>query len=571
LLASGASASGSQAAASVEEARAATDAAQLSGGKPRRCQQAVRVLDNDRAGRLRLRAGIYRIAVLKPKRLRCPRAVRLFTRFLERPKGLPGDWRIRRARAAFLRGGSGVGFRVWRIRSGLSQVVLRSIIRGITRDVFIGRGIGPRQLFKVPASALTVDLPGGGSRTARSGFSNPTEDRRIGLLQVQPVGSMTKVVTATMLMQLVEDGLLAVEDTVPEIAAAHAGDGGVLRDLVDRYEDRLRDVTLRELLNHTSGLVDFLETEAFARDFAADPLGEWTLAEKAAFGLDERPLFPPGEPGRWNYSNTEYILAGMIFEAVSGDSVDDGMRRIFEQAGMSNSFYAPSAAEVRRPPLSRRMIRGHMPPTPEGTVLPPADQLLLDAFSDAPRVTPKLGPSQAAKSVSTNPNQSGPTVEVTRARGRQAARAVRKRHFHYRDVTEAYAVSVGGPAGAIVSNSQDLATFWRALFAGELVSPGTLEEMKRTVPTGENSRGVSVRWGLGFGLQRIQPGVLFEGSPQLTVWYHLGDIFGYAAAGYYVEEADLVVGNTVDIWPQPVGDLGLLRDVLRYAEFGTAG
>ena len=44
---------------------------------------------------------------------------------------------------------------------------------------------------------------------------------------------------------------------------------------------------------------------------------------------------------------------------------------------------------------------------------------------------------------------------------------------------------------------------------------------------------------------------------------HLGDTFGYASAAYFVEGQDLVVTNTVNLFPQPVGDLGLLRDVLR--------
>ncbi len=88
--------------------------------------------------------------------------------------------------------------------------------------------------------------------------------------------------------------------------------------------------------------------------------------------------------------------------------------------------------------------------------------------------------------------------------------------------------------------------------------------MKTTVPVGEaQPKGVEERWGLGPGYQRIAPGALFKGSPEYTVWYHLGNIFGYSTASYYVEEEDLVVSNTVNIFPDPVGDLGVLRDVLR--------
>jgi CubicO group peptidase (beta-lactamase class C family) len=535
------------------------------GGNARRCAGTFRVLHNDRIGRLRLPAGQYRITVRRPKRLGCSRAATLFRRFLQDFEGnLPGHWRVKPRTGTFLRGQSGVGFRVKLVRRvGLTNARLRRIIGGIADDVFIGKGIGPRQLFRVPASALTVDEAGRGPRSFASGISNLRSDRRLELRQVQPVGSMTKVVTATLVMQQVEAGRLDLDQTVPEIADANDGDGGVLRELVDEYRERLRDVTLRELLTHTSGLADFLETVAFARAFNRDPLREWTLAETTAIGLEAPPVFPPGAPGKWNYSNTEYTLAGMVFEAVSGETVGEGMQRLFDQAGMESSIYAPSPAEVRRPPLSERLIHGYFPPTPEGTTLPPVDQLLLDTFEGAPRLVATLGRPRAVKAVSTNPNQSGPTVQVRRARGKRAERAARKRRYRYQDVTHAYAFSWGGSAGAIVANSEDLARFWRALFDGELVEPETLREMQRTVPTGENSRGVRVRWGLGFGEQRIKSGVFFKGSPALTVWYHLGDGFGYAAAGYYVEQEDLVVANTVSIWPQPIGDLGLLRNVVR--------
>jgi hypothetical protein len=87
--------------------------------------------------------------------------------------------------------------------------------------------------------------------------------------------------------------------------------------------------------------------------------------------------------------------------------------------------------------------------------------------------------------------------------------------------------------------------------------------MKRTVPTGENEPGVTTRWGLGFGEQVVAPNALYPGSLPGRVWMHLGSIFGYSSAGYYVENQALVVTNAVNLFPQPVGDLGVLRNVLR--------
>jgi hypothetical protein len=57
--------------------------------------------------------------------------------------------------------------------------------------------------------------------------------------------------------------------------------------------------------------------------------------------------------------------------------------------------------------------------------------------------------------------------------------------------------------------------------------------------------------------------VLWKGSPRFGVWMHLGDIFGWESAAYYVRQEDLVVTNTDNLFPTPVGDLGVLREVLR--------
>jgi CubicO group peptidase (beta-lactamase class C family) len=187
---------------------------------------------------------------------------------------------------------------------------------------------------------------------------------------------------------------------------------------------------------------------------------------------------------------------------------------------------------------------------------------VFDAFDGAPVTRAALQASEV-KVVSTNPSESGPTVRVRAAGRRLGERVERHTSFPLQDVTGTYSLSIAGPAGGIVTNSEDLATFWRALFDGELVSRKTLGQMERTVPTGENSKGVRVTWGLGFGRQQIAPGVLWKGSPRFDVWMHLGDIFGWESAAYYVPQEDLVVTNTDNLFPTPVGDLGLLRDVLR--------
>jgi CubicO group peptidase (beta-lactamase class C family) len=441
-----------------------------------------------------------------------------------------------------------------------SDARLQSVVDGLTQDIFVGDGLtGQRQLFHLPGAGMTVDRPDGGSRTFVSGASNLTGDHPLDSDGIQPIGSNTKVVTAALVMRLVETGKLKVDDKLLSVAATYRRDGGKLAKLARRYRDRLKDVELRELLNHTSGLTDCLDTKAFLKSFARRPLADRSLSEMAAYGLSPPPVFAPGTPGKWNYSNTDYMLLGMVLEAVSGYSVEQEMANLFDQLGMDHTHYAPSPGQLRHEPLSRLLIDGYQP------VGPPDTQVLLlsDAFNDVPRAEADLRQPRAVQVVSSNSTQSGPTVVVSPAGPKQTRRVERHTRFRFQNVTDAYSLSIAQSAGGIVSNTHDLARFYRALFDGDVVSEKTLHQMERTVPTGENSKGVKTTWGFGFGHQEIAPGVLWKGSPRFSVWMHLGDIFGYESAAYYVEQGNLVVTNTDNLFPAPVGDLGMLRDVLR--------
>ncbi len=455
--------------------------------------------------------------------------------------------------AALLGGGCGGG-------EDQGDARLQSVVDGLTRDVFVGEGLsGRRQRFHVPGSALTVDGPGGGPRTVVSGVASLAGDHPLDADNIQPIGSNTKVVTAALVMRLVERGKLEVDDRLLSVAARYRGDGGDLARLVRRYRDRLKHVEIRELLNHTSGLADCLDTKPFFKAFARRPRAQYSLSELAGYGLSQPPVFKPGAPGRWNYSNTDYMLLGMVIEAVTGYSVEQEMANLFDQLGMSHTHYAPSVGQLRSQPLSGLLIDGYMPLGAPGAELP----VLSEAFRGAPSAATKLADPRAVEIVSSNPSQTGPTVKVSEASPELSARVKRHTHFKFTDVTDAYSLSIAQSAGGIVTDTGDLALFWRRLFAGDVVSEDTLHQMERTVPTGENSKGVKTTWGYGFGRQRIAPGVLWRGSPRFTVWMHLGDIFGYESAAYYVPQEDLVVANTVNAFPLPVGDLGVLRDVLR--------
>jgi CubicO group peptidase (beta-lactamase class C family) len=127
--------------------------------------------------------------------------------------------------------------------------------------------------------------------------------------------------------------------------------------------------------------------------------------------------------------------------------------------------------------------------------------------------------------------------------------------------------AIGSAAGAAVSTTGDLARFWRLLFGGRLVDRATLRLMRSSVPAPPNPPGVRNYFALGLQRQDAAPGAFFSGSPRLRIWMKLGDIFGYTSASCYMEGprpyGGVVVTNVTNLFPSPVGDLGVLRDTLR--------
>ncbi len=138
-------------------------------------------------------------------------------------------------------------------------------------------------------------------------------------------GSVGKQFTALAVMMLVEDGKLALDERV--------------RKYLPEAPATWEDITLRHLLSHTSGIEDYEETTDLnlRLDFTDDEL------LKFAFGCKQE--FAPGT--RWAYSNTGYLLLGIIIKRVSGEFYGDLLqRRVFAPLGMGTARVIGSDADL---------------------------------------------------------------------------------------------------------------------------------------------------------------------------------------------------------------------------------
>jgi CubicO group peptidase (beta-lactamase class C family) len=151
-------------------------------------------------------------------------------------------------------------------------------------------------------------------------------------------GSVGKQFTAALVMSLVEEGKLALDDR--------------LVDHVQGAPPAWRDITVRHLLTHTSGLSNAVyEKIDLRRDYTEDEL----TREIAALPLD----FAPGD--RWSYSNSGYVMLGVLIGKVTGSFYGDLLRqKIFEPAGMTTARVISEADIVPNRAAGYRLVDGEI-------------------------------------------------------------------------------------------------------------------------------------------------------------------------------------------------------------------
>ena len=139
------------------------------------------------------------------------------------------------------------------------------------------------------------------------------------------MGSISKTFTSACLLRLQEEGFLSLDDTI----------GMYLPD----YPNVPGDVTIRQLLNHTSGIFNYTDHPNILDSAQADFSRIWTPDEVLQrFVL--APYFAPG--AGWHYSNTNYVLAGRIIETVTGQSFHEAVRqRLLAPNGLDSIFLNP--------------------------------------------------------------------------------------------------------------------------------------------------------------------------------------------------------------------------------------
>jgi D-alanyl-D-alanine carboxypeptidase len=251
------------------------------------------------------------------------------------------------------------------------------------------------QQLRIPGAIVFVDDPGQGAWTTALGIGNLATREHMQVNNYMRIGSISKTLTATVIVQLVDQGKLRLDDPV------------------GRYQPQVPNgahITIRQLLNMTSGLFNYTEDAHFVQANLADPYKVWSPNELVAVAFTHPPYFAPGKG--FHYSNTNYILLGLIMEQLTHLPAEQAFQRsIFGPLGMHQS---------RLPPLSSSAI-------PD--------------------------PHAQGYMYGTDSTGKGPTLNVTD-----------------------WNPSIAWTAGSVISTLHDLKIWARALATGRLLSAATQKE-----------------------------------------------------------------------------------------------
>ena len=223
-------------------------------------------------------------------------------------------------------------------------------------------------------------------------------------------GSITKSFVSTVVLQLVGDGRLGFDDPVERWLPGTVPAG-----------DR---ITLHDLLQHTSGIVNYTNTDEFRAlygtidDILSLRYRTWAPAELLAWAVGKPLLFEPGTS--WTYSNTNYILLALVIEKATGRPyAAEVERRIFRPLGLCDTAMPGADPDIAGP-----HPHGYLPDEQGGTVEP---------------------------------------VDIT-----------------------VFNPTVAGAAGQLITTTADLNHFYRALLTGGLLRPAQLAQMRTALPTGRD-------------------------------------------------------------------------------------
>jgi D-alanyl-D-alanine carboxypeptidase len=220
-----------------------------------------------------------------------------------------------------------------------------------------------QQSFKeaaTPGAVVGVRTPQG-TWTAAYGEADPAAGTPMEVGMHTRIGSVTKTFTGTVIMQLAEAGKLSLDDPIEKYVP------GVPNG---------KEISLRMLADMTSGVASYTRSPKFTDTYFAKPETIFTPDRLLAIGISGSPIFAPG--ARFDYSNTNTVLLGMVIEKVTGQDAGDALKKmVVDPLDLDNTSWPGASTEMPTPFAQGFTLQG--------------DYAKLDAPSNATHWNPAWG------------------------------------------------------------------------------------------------------------------------------------------------------------------------------------
>ena len=214
----------------------------------------------------------------------------------------------------------------------------------------------------IPGVVVKILSPGEGDWSATFGTAELGSEVPMSLDDAFRIGSNTKTMTSTVILQLVEEGLLSLDDPISNFRPDVPGG---------------ENITIAQLSEMRSGLYSYSFDPGFNKTLDDDPQKAWTPDELLSIAFAHPVNFAPG--AQYDYSNTNIVLLGLVIEELTGMSASDAFQqRIFEPLGMKETLLPmPSDSSIPSPHAQGYQF-GTNTETIESYAVPPAQ--LADAL-----------------------------------------------------------------------------------------------------------------------------------------------------------------------------------------------
>lgn len=186
--------------------------------------------------------------------------------------------------------------------------------------------------YKIPGAIAGAWIPGSGSWTKAVGESDVKKSTAEKLDLRFRIGSITKTFVTTVVLQLVDEKKLSLDDKLDKYVKGF------------KYGD---EITIRQLANNTSGVFAYDDTPGFTETMVHEPQKRWKPEQLVDLARAGQPNFAPGTS--WKYSNSNFVLQGVIVEKITGKSLKDEIQtRIVKPLGLKSTFL-PVGSELDGP------------------------------------------------------------------------------------------------------------------------------------------------------------------------------------------------------------------------------